>query len=131
MDKLQDCMSKHIFMNDSRSQDKVKIAILDTGIDHDHIAIRALKRRNSRRPICIKEWKNFIAGSYEEDPDAATQDSHGHGTHIAALVSRVAPAAQIYIARISKNEDLTPDNRVAEVKLPIPHLCLVLTPSRQ
>jgi len=66
------------------SQDHIKVAILDTGIDAGHRKFRT----------CIKSRKSFLPGEHDFlDPD-------GHGTHMAGLVQQVAPNAKLLIGRI-------------------------------
>ncbi|MBO5007786.1 MAG: S8 family peptidase [Clostridia bacterium] len=71
----------------------VKVGIIDTGVDSDHIE---LKNR-------IKDCADFTGGSSDN-----YEDENGHGTHIAGIVAAerngvgivgVAPKAQLYIAK--------------------------------
>ena len=84
---------------------RVKIAILDTGIDRSHGKIGAQWDRR------VKGTKSWIIN---EDADV---DRCGHGTHGAALLMRIAPEAHIYVARIAKDRTspLDPDS-VAQVR---------------
>ncbi|KAE8443372.1 hypothetical protein EG329_001930 [Mollisiaceae sp. DMI_Dod_QoI] len=83
---------------------RVKIAILDTGIDIGHpcFAVDQAGERSSRR---IKNREDFL------DPRGNAHDVCGHGTHCVGLLRKVAPEADIYIARVAKdfNGDLNPD----------------------
>ncbi|KAF8855730.1 subtilisin-like protein, partial [Acephala macrosclerotiorum] len=83
---------------------RVKIAILDTGIDigHPSFAVDQAGDFSSRR---IKSREDFL------DPEGNAHDVCGHGTHCASLLRRVAPEADIYIARVAKDfdEDLSAD----------------------
>ncbi len=72
----------------------VRIAILDTGYDDEAIFFQVNARR--RR---LKGWKDFAANS--ETP----VDENGHGTHTLALLMKVAPLADIHVARIAKDRD--------------------------
>ena len=78
---------------------RVKIAILDTGIDLSH---PDLKQQWEKRGKEVKSWT-------VEDGD---KDTCGHGSHAAALLMRVAPEAQIYVARVVKDykDTLEPEN---------------------
>lgn len=67
----------------------VRIAIIDSGIDMTD----RLMKRNAQR---IKAKRNWT----DDDPQNWT-DTFGHGTHVARLLVQVAPAAEIYIARVS------------------------------
>ncbi|KAF7531527.1 hypothetical protein G7054_g8803 [Neopestalotiopsis clavispora] len=73
---------------------RVRVAILDTGYD-DHAAFFKAGPRKKR----IKEWQDF-AGKI-----ASPVDEDGHGTHKTALVMKLAPEADIYVARITKNNE--------------------------
>jgi len=47
-------------------------------------------------------------------------DLFGHGTHIAGLLLRVAPEADIYIARVAINRNVDNTENIAEVYSLIP-----------
>lgn len=70
----------------------LKIAILDTGYDGDAPAfcIPGLSQR-------MRGWRDFVSKS------PTPIDSDGHGTHLTALLLRVAPSAEIYVARVTDN----------------------------
>ncbi|RDL36320.1 uncharacterized protein BP5553_05672 [Venustampulla echinocandica] len=72
---------------------RVKIAILDTGIDLGEDVISSLTDR-------IIKNESFLVD------DKSTDDLDGHGTHVAGLILRVAPNSELYIARIAKNQSL-------------------------
>lgn len=77
---------------------KVRVGVIDTGIDHQHPDFQNLytgRSRMSRRPLGY----DFVNG----DADAA--DDHGHGTHVAGTVGArdndfgvigVAPEAELF-----------------------------------
>ncbi|CZR60297.1 uncharacterized protein PAC_10193 [Phialocephala subalpina] len=77
---------------------RVKIAVLDTGIDIGHPSFAADQAGDfsSRR---IKSREDFL------DPGGNAHDICGHGTHCASLFRRIAPEADIYIARVAKDFD--------------------------
>jgi len=81
-----------------KGEDKIRIALLDTGIDlqHGYFQNQLRKRR-------VKECKSFVASPRGD------RDANGHGTHAAALIMRVAPSADIYVARVIE-DDGTVDN---------------------
>ncbi|KAF4636697.1 hypothetical protein G7Y89_g1387 [Cudoniella acicularis] len=82
----------------------VKVAILDTGIDCSHEDIQDEKSRIERR-----SWLPL------GEPDA---DEHGHGTHATSLILRIAPGAQLYVARIFKDRhDVHNHYRTMEVSV--------------
>ncbi|KAL8364522.1 hypothetical protein RB595_003685 [Gaeumannomyces hyphopodioides] len=70
---------------------RIKVAILDTGLDLTHPTIKNDCRGR------IKEWKSWLPGR------AGTNvcDASGHGTHVAALLLDIAPESDVYIAQIA------------------------------
>ncbi|PKK48405.1 hypothetical protein CI102_8124 [Trichoderma harzianum] len=70
----------------------VRIAVLDTGYDGDTMFF-TFKERKRR----IKGWKDYA------EKNSTPVDSSGHGTHTLALIMKVAPTADIYVARIAKD----------------------------
>lgn len=98
----KDCFEKRSRLdnrsNESKS-DRVKIAILDTGIRKSHTFFD--RTRQSR----IKECKSFIDDQKEE-----TDDLYGHGTHIAGIVMQVAPEADLYIGRVIEGNTASQDD---------------------
>jgi hypothetical protein len=71
---------------------RVRVAILDTGVDTSHPEI-------SRKRDRIKECRSWVAGLPNEG------DICGHGTFLTSLFLKVAPAADMYVARIFKNHE--------------------------
>ncbi|PON28461.1 hypothetical protein TGAM01_v202955 [Trichoderma gamsii] len=80
---------------------RIKVAILDTGLDRRHPFIQA---RNERIKD-IRSWVNNLDG--KQDP--STGDVSGHGTHVADLLLDVAPDCDVYIARIAEYNPIGPD----------------------
>lgn len=62
-----------------------------------HAAIQTAKDQ-------VKQTKTWVDGKADED-------DWGHGTHAAALILKIAPEADIYVARIAKkhNSRVEPD----------------------
>lgn len=88
---------------------RVKIAVLDTGVDLKQINFwdKVTSGRNPR----IKSRKDFL------DPDNKGRDWSGDGTHCVGIIRRVAPEADVYIARVAKSRHDGPDAAaVVEVK---------------
>ena len=75
-------------------------------IDLDDKLIRAAGPR-------IKEKRGFVIS-----PEIYS-DNNGHGTHVARLLLKVAPSAEIFVAKITndKDIDLKDMSRIAEVSL--------------
>jgi hypothetical protein len=72
-------------------EQNVKIAIIDSGVNIEDTRIVALNQNNR-----ILDQRNFLPGSAD-----ACNDEHGHGTHVAWLVLKMAPRAHVYIAKVS------------------------------
>lgn len=73
---------------------RVKIAILDTGIDLAHAHFGMLDDANPDYGIPrdrVKECFSFVDGQ------RADRDTTGHGTHAAALLLALAPKANVYV----------------------------------
>ncbi|KAI1460750.1 ankyrin [Annulohypoxylon moriforme] len=93
---------------DFKEKDKrIRVAILDTGIDIDHedwLQPRALRFEHGkpvpaigepRQIDRIKNKMNFCGGS-----ETDIQDVDGHGTQVSSIILRLAPRADIDIARV-------------------------------
>lgn len=93
----------HRIVDENRKDNRrVKVAILDTGIDFMHSEIKQAKM--------IKECKGF--------PDSLDprQDKIGHGTHGASVFLKTAPQALLYIARVVDDQKrIAPDNEYQAV----------------
>jgi hypothetical protein len=72
---------------------RIRIAILDTGIDFLHPGIRAAKANGRIR----KEWCCSWVGA---EADVADEDGEMHGSNCASLIHEVAPEADIYIGKV-------------------------------
>ncbi|KAL8296209.1 hypothetical protein RB601_003593 [Gaeumannomyces tritici] len=70
---------------------RIKVAILDTGLDLTHPTIKDDCRGR------IKDWKSWLPGRAGTD----VCDASGHGTHVAALLLDIAPESDVYIAQIA------------------------------
>ncbi|KAK2778722.1 pfs domain-containing protein [Colletotrichum kahawae] len=73
---------------------KVKIAILDTGIDKKHPGAPQLIKK-------VRNWMN------QAPKDA--HDTNGHGTATGCLLYEYAPDAEFYIAKVSDAEPASPE----------------------
>jgi len=79
----------------------VRIAILDSGLDPENPFLIEDQQLTNRR---IKEARSFVNGTEPHD----IRDEIGHGTHALGLLLKVAPCAEIYVARIARQETLDP-----------------------
>ncbi|SCV51685.1 uncharacterized protein FFB14_12146 [Fusarium fujikuroi] len=119
MNRFHDFQTTHT----SRSEQapRVKIVVLDTGLKSDDADIRALcrtierERRNRSRESKINKSPIRITRNFTEDSDT---DAEGHGTRVVELLLRLAPEADIYVAKIS-HEITTEvsDKRILEARV--------------
>jgi hypothetical protein len=77
---------------------KIRIAILDTGIEEDNAFFKGVKRTRREKDSPLKDRKSFTGG-------LNVADSFGHGTDVASLILKVAPEANLYIAKISEGQE--------------------------
>jgi Subtilase family len=85
-------INKRVAQLSSTPTTRIKIAVLDTGCDHEAAFFHSPTRRNR-----IKGWKDWVHKS------ANYEDLSGHGTHTVALAMKTAPAADIFIARVARH----------------------------
>lgn len=94
-----------------RGRERIKVAILDTGIDINHPDV---KKEYGR----IIECKSFTGGD-------ATVDASGHGTHIAGIVLDLTNNVDLYIWKFTENriygerEKVAVRERIIEVIAPL------------
>jgi Subtilase family len=93
---------------------RVRIAILDTGLNKDHPEVSKVLQK-SKRDRRIKQWKSWVPNLQCDGNIPGDEDEDGHGTHCAMVANRVAPNADIYIARIFKNRKSVNGRYVVEV----------------
>ncbi len=90
---------------------RVKIAILDTGVDLNHPFIKAaqmrIRKEYSRRDSPIRLVKDFT--------DLGEADKDGHGTLTTTLLLRVAPRADIYVAKVATGKTSGQCDHIANV----------------
>lgn len=98
-DFIKACRGQLKYSDSRRPKRRVRIAVLDTGIDTSHPSIETDAYRKER----LKGFLCEING-LKDDPDNARKDSHGHGTHVTRLLMRIAPEADIYVARVFKEQ---------------------------
>ncbi|OKL59123.1 hypothetical protein UA08_05965 [Talaromyces atroroseus] len=98
-----------IIENGSKAFEPVRIAILDSGFDPKNSLLIDDEQRIDPR---IKGVQNFVHGTDSWD----IQDEIGHGTHALGLLLKVAPCAEIYIARVANQETLGHDSYDAIAK---------------
>ncbi|KAI0439844.1 hypothetical protein F4803DRAFT_553624 [Xylaria telfairii] len=110
---------RHIIPKINEGRDgrrRIRIAILDTGIDQGNGDIRGLvdgindSRKKQKLPRM--DW-NPIKGIKSFTGDDGV-DEFGHGTHVAGLVLQTAPDADLYIAKVSCDKEFTDTGAIAQ-----------------
>lgn len=94
-----DIDEKHSHSKD-QTYSRLRIAILDTGIDMNHPEIFGDER--------IKAHKSWTGTSADED-------TSGHGTHIASTILSLTKNVDVYIAKITENNVLEDTDRISDV----------------
>lgn len=100
------------------SPTRVKIALIDTGIDVEDPL------------ICPEFASGRIWGRSWVGDELDLTDTWGHGTHLARLVLRTSKSAEVLIAKVAEDKSFTPKNRQNIVEVRVIHecfRCLVLT----
>ncbi|OAL38313.1 hypothetical protein AYO20_02372 [Fonsecaea nubica] len=83
-----------------------RIAFLDTGLNTEHPEVQKLKQRTAKE----RRLRGFWAPPSTDW--RADQDEDGHGTTCAMVAHKVAPNADIYIARVFKDRKHALDHAV-------------------
>lgn len=111
MNALEDLIDRIDYSPNFESS-KVKVAILDTGVDLEDSFIRGAKDR-------IRDCKNWADDREDLDEHHQVHDASGHGTHVAALLLKTAPEADVYIGRIAdQNGCMISPEKISEVSCP-------------
>ena len=93
------------------SHTRIRIAVLDTGYDPN-----AEFFVNRDRRARLRGWKDCVADS--QDPG----DEHGHGTRVLSLLMKMAPMADVYVARVAKNSSGLERSSESIADVGLPHL---------
>jgi subtilisin family serine protease len=78
----------------------VLVAILDTGVDHDHPALASRLALPGIEPGVTTAPGDERAQSLDTNGDGHVDGALGHGTHVAGIVAAVAPEARILPVRV-------------------------------
>lgn len=94
---LKDEVHTRLVLNRNAAR-RIRIAVLDTGL---HLPKSAKNTFSKRLPVC-RSWldpSSFPHG----DPSSGDDDTDGHGTHATGLLLKLAPFADVYVARVFDN----------------------------
>jgi hypothetical protein len=89
---------------------RVKVAVLDTGLDWTDKYIRGAKLVGR-----IKGFKNFAGDREGQQKAECVDDDFGHGTHVTALLLKTSVGTDVYIARVASGGKLGDPAHVANV----------------
>ena len=79
---------------------RIKVAVLDTGLDMGHPRIQASRERIRS----TWTWLDAPEGHQQADPN----DHCGHGTHVTGLLLDIAPDCDVYVAQIADSRRSQP-----------------------
>ena len=103
LDEFNDSYSR--FVDDrvevlgKESPRRIRIAVIDTGIDFRHPGIMIAKDKGRLR----KEWCHSWVGA---ETDVQDEDDEIHGTNCAYILHKAAPEANIYIEKVFQRNNL-------------------------
>jgi subtilisin family serine protease len=75
--------------------DGVRVAVVDTGIEHDHPALD-----DAVKGGVVIELDEEQPSGYRADADDPPADMAGHGTAVAGIIHSIAPGAELYSIRV-------------------------------
>ena len=109
-------LNEKISLANPTMHEKIRIAVLDSGVDDSDPKIRPAIKFGR---INTGKIKSFVGRPNE------WQDTHGHGTHVTRLLLETAPAAEIYVAKICTgkliNDEFMPGIAKVGLNLPLSH----------
>ena len=79
----------------------VRVAVLDTGVDPDHPALRDRLEMEAAPHL---GWPLEHRDGVDDDGDGRSDEAYGHGTHVAGIIARVAPGATLVPIRVLSND---------------------------
>jgi hypothetical protein len=96
-------------LRSDRAGERAKIAVLDTGIDINHLLFRDFRNKQ----ILEENSLDFTV----DPPEQLLSDNTGHGTHCTHLILKTCITAEIYTAKVFKKAKADQDtaNCVARV----------------
>lgn len=83
------------WLNANSTGEGVQVAVIDSGIDASHIALKGKVKR-----ACIVHEKGKGQIEYEEIPGEESYDSFGHGSGVAGIIADIAPSAEFISVKV-------------------------------
>jgi hypothetical protein len=83
--------------------------VLDTGVNDKSIFWRGRKGIRIKRDSPVRQMENFVGNS--------VGDEQGHGTNVAAIISKIAPEADLYIAKVSHGKENEGTQQIIDVSM--------------
>ena len=80
---------------DGSQGEGVRVAIVDSGVEHDHPAIGGMVKRG-----VVISWDSDSPDKVRTEEEHSPTDVSGHGTACAGIIHAIAPAAEIYSVRV-------------------------------
>lgn len=113
---------------------RVRIAILDTGLNKKHPQVKQILEapNDEKRIKKCRSWVPGVVGTDITDKKGillADEDIDGHGTHCAMVAHKVAPDADIYVARIFRDRKSVCGDYVIKVSFCLMTLITILITS--
>ncbi|KAL6838095.1 hypothetical protein V8C40DRAFT_231593 [Trichoderma camerunense] len=103
LEKFHESYSRFVPERDTQSgvesPQRIRIAVLDTGIDFNHSAIAEAREKGRMK----NEWCYSWVG---DTSDTTDDDNELHGTNCAYLLHKVAPEADIYVEKVFRQNSL-------------------------
>ena len=96
------------YLQHTEDDTPIRVAVIGTGIDREHADFQMARTKKFRghqpnparseqpQKDRIRACKNFC----KDPPDDDVSDLDGHGTQVAGIILRLAPNAELYIARV-------------------------------
>ncbi|UKZ82569.1 hypothetical protein TrVFT333_010361 [Trichoderma virens FT-333] len=98
-DFMDDFIESYLPDDFTEQSQRVKVCIIDSGIDKEHRIIKQAIEKGK-----IKKTKSFKGDRNDID------DKTGHGTHIAELLTTLAPEAAVYVAKVAVSGTMPPED---------------------
>lgn len=99
---------------DAENGQRVRITVIDTGIDASHPYIRRAGWAADDAFATDRLFHDFAEGATDATQNDAV-DKDGHGTFIAGLLLQLAPDVELSVARIGETrQSILEDCRIAE-----------------